>query len=78
MANLQRKDPPPLSSHSSFHGNLHTEVPEEVVESRPFVGRLGGNRAFTLSKDDPEYDDKIKRLPDAGESFSQTYKFSTH
>lgn len=74
MADLQRKDPQSLSRHSSLHGSLHTRVPEEVVESRPFVGRLGGNRAFTLSKDDPDYDDKIKRLPDAGESLALTLK----
>lgn len=71
MSNLQRKDPQPLSSPSSFHGSLHTSAAEEVDELRPFVGRIGGNRAFVLSKDDPEYDNKIKRQPDAGESFSQ-------
>lgn len=49
---------------------LAAQRPTEQVISRPFVGRLGGNQAFTLSKDDPNYDEKLRTTPDASPCFT--------
>lgn len=67
---LERK----VSSHS-LPVNINMHRPSEEVVSRPFVGRLGGNQAFTLSQDDPDYDEKIRRTPDAVPSFSWKESF---
>lgn len=47
----------------------------EQVISRPFVGRLGGNRAFTLDVADPNFDEKHRSTPDAGPSFTWKESF---
>jgi hypothetical protein len=50
----------------------------DPVVSRPFVGRLGGNQAFTASKDDPDYDEILKNTPDASGHFTcaEAFDFS--
>jgi hypothetical protein len=62
----------PHTAHSS-HGTLSHR--SEQVISRPFVGRLGGNQAFTLDVADPDYDEKLKNTPDAGSSFKWKESF---
>jgi len=57
------------SSHSTHESITQRHASEEVL-SRPFVGRLGGNQAFTLSKDDPNYDEKLRKTPDAAPSLT--------
>ncbi|KDQ12155.1 hypothetical protein BOTBODRAFT_189428 [Botryobasidium botryosum FD-172 SS1] len=67
------------SSHQHHHDHgesvlAQRHVSEEVL-SRPFAGRLGGNQAFTLSKDDPDYDEKRRSTPDAATSLSWRESF---
>jgi hypothetical protein len=40
-----------------------------------FVGRLGGNQAFTATKDQPDYDETIKKTPDARLYFTWAESF---
>jgi hypothetical protein len=60
---LERKD-----TSQSLPLAIHRD-PDQVI-SRPFVGRLGGNQAFTVSRDDPDYDEKLKHTPDAAPLFT--------
>lgn len=63
----------PHIEHSS-HGAPLSPRTEQVI-SRPFVGRLGGNQAFTLDVADPNYDEKLRNTPDAGASFTWKESF---
>lgn len=64
VVDIERKDIQ-RTSRSISDPNLRHRPTEQVV-SRPFAGRLGGNQAFTLSEDDPNYDEKLRSTPDAG------------
>jgi hypothetical protein len=68
--------PVDLELPSTSHPD-HAMQPDrfEQVISRPFVGRLGGNRAFTLDVSDPDYDEKLRHTPDAGLSFTWRESF---
>jgi hypothetical protein len=50
---LERKD-----SSQSFPITIHSD-PDQFI-NRLFIGRLGGNQAFTVSRDDPDYDEKLR------------------
>jgi hypothetical protein len=63
----------PGTVHSD-HDPVLSHRSEEVI-SRPFLGRLGGNGAFTLDESDPNYDEKIRHTPDAGPSFTWKESF---
>ena len=67
-ADLERRH----TGHSTHDTLSHRS---EQVISRPFVGRLGGNRAFTLDVNDPNYDEKLRNTPDAGSSFTWRESF---
>jgi hypothetical protein len=72
--NMDSQDrPADLERPNSPHATL-SQRSEQVI-SRPFVGRLGGNRAFTLDVADPNYDEKLRNTPDAGPSFTWKESF---
>lgn len=56
--------------------NHHNHGPS--VASRPFAGRIGGNQEFTLNPSDASFDSTVKRVPDAGTTFTWKQSFSVH
>lgn len=63
-----------LEQFNSNRGHERPRATDQLL-SRPFVGRLGGNQAFTLSEDDPNYDEKLLLTPDASPCFTWRESF---
>ena len=65
-------------SHDQLE-NGRSEGRESVQNSgTEFIGRIGGNQAFVVSKDDADYDDIVKKTPDASPFFSWAESFDLH
>lgn len=70
-SNLESKRGPLSGSDPAL--NRATE--EIVPVSYPFAGRIGGNLAFTLSRNDEHYDEKVQTTPDAVSSLTWKESF---
>jgi hypothetical protein len=64
LEDLRRPAMRKAASHP-IHGAQHSEYPMHNVNYSHFVGRLGGNQLFTLTSDDPQYEQTKERVPDA-------------
>lgn len=49
---------------------MNRAMDEKVPVSHPFAGRMGGNLAFTLSRNDTEFDEIAHSTPDAVSSLT--------
>src|SRR5262245_51897017 len=70
MASIMRNGLDRKDTTQSLPTVIYHDRDTDQIIDRPFVGRLGGNQAFTLLTDDPDYDAKLKHTPDAAPLFS--------
>jgi hypothetical protein len=71
MKSTQSTSPPNHEASETRGSSLSTGIDPRLakVSTRPFVGRLGGNQAFTASRDDPNYEEVLRESPDAAGHF---------